>query len=140
MTLPQRLAAIAAMGLDAALVLRFDADLAKVSAEDFVRRFLVETMQAKAILVGENFRFGHRQAGDVKLLAELGTQWGFDVEIVPPVLVNGAAVSSSRWQPTSAWRNAQPITLCPKANGESSSAAAAPCGCRASSAQREWPI
>jgi riboflavin kinase/FMN adenylyltransferase len=95
MTLPQRLAAIEAMGLDAALVLRFDEELARVSAEDFARRFLVETMHAEAILVGDNFRFGHRQAGDVKMLAVLGKRWGFDVEIVRPVLVNGVAVSST---------------------------------------------
>ena len=46
------------------------------------------------MLVGANFRFGHKQAGDVKLLAELGPN-GFEVEIVEPVLVDGRVVSSS---------------------------------------------
>lgn len=94
-TLPQRLAQFAALGMDAALVLKFDLELAKASAEDFVRTFLVETLRTRAVLVGANFRFGHKQAGDVKLLAELGRQNAFEVEIVEPVIVDGMVVSSS---------------------------------------------
>jgi riboflavin kinase/FMN adenylyltransferase len=95
MTLDQRLAAIEEMGIDAAFVLQFDPDLAKVTAEDFVERFLVQTMRAKSVLVGGNFRFGHRQAGDVALLAQLGARSDFDVVIEPPVIENGAVVSST---------------------------------------------
>jgi len=95
MTIEQRLAAIEQMGIDAAFVLRFDGDLAKVSAEDFVRRFLVDTMQAKSVLVGGNFRFGHRGAGDVALLAELGSRYDFEVVIEPPVVENGVVISST---------------------------------------------
>jgi riboflavin kinase / FMN adenylyltransferase len=95
MTLEQRLAAIEAIGIDAALVLRFDAELANVAAEDFVQRFLVDTIGAQAVLVGGNFRFGHRQKGDVKLLADLGARSGFEVEIVPPVIADGIVVSST---------------------------------------------
>lgn len=94
-TLEQRLAAIGDEGIDAALVMRFDAELANVAAEDFVRRFLLDTMGAETILVGGNFRFGHRGAGDVKLLGQLGQRWGFAVEIVPPVVENGVVVSST---------------------------------------------
>jgi riboflavin kinase/FMN adenylyltransferase len=95
MTLEQRLATIEAMGMDAVLVMRFDEELAKVSPEDFVRRILRDTMHAGAVLVGGNFRFGHRQAGDVKLLSELGRQLGLEVEIVPPVVADGIVVSST---------------------------------------------
>jgi riboflavin kinase / FMN adenylyltransferase len=95
LTLPQRLAAFETAGMIAALVLKFDAELAKVSAEDFVERYLVETMRAKAIFVGGNFRFGHRQAGDVKLLEKLGRRWDFEVHVVPPVVAEGIVVSSS---------------------------------------------
>lgn len=95
MTLDQRLEAIRQAGIDAAFVLRFDRELAAVSAEDFVRRFLVETMRARAVFVGENFRFGHKQAGDVTLLARLGDRWEFEVKIVPPVIQDGIVVSSS---------------------------------------------
>lgn len=94
-TLDQRLAAFEAAKIDAALVLNFDRALAQVTAEDFVQRYLVETMRAKAVLVGGSFRFGHRQAGDVNLLRELGKRWGFEVDVVPPVTMEGVAVSST---------------------------------------------
>jgi riboflavin kinase / FMN adenylyltransferase len=95
MTLDQRLSAIQKLGIDAAFVLRFDPQLAVVSAEDFVRRFLADLMHARTILVGGNFRFGHRQAGDVRLLVQLGQRWGFDVKTLPPVVKDGIVVSST---------------------------------------------
>ncbi len=94
-TLAQRLAAFAELGLDAALVLRFDAALASRTPEEFVREILVEPLRALAVLVGANFRFGHRQAGNVALLTELSRRFAFAVEIVEPVIVNGEIVSSS---------------------------------------------
>jgi riboflavin kinase/FMN adenylyltransferase len=94
-TLQQRLSAFNAAGIDAALVMRFDAEAAKISAEDFVHWFLVDAMHARAVLVGANFRFGHRQAGDVSLLTELGKQCGFEVEVVPPLVDGGIVVSST---------------------------------------------
>jgi riboflavin kinase / FMN adenylyltransferase len=94
-TLEQRLAGFDAAGLDAALVMRFDAELAKVSAKDFVREYLVKVLRARAVMVGGNFRFGHRQLGDVKLLEELGRRWNFEVHVVPPVVTDGVVVSSS---------------------------------------------
>ena len=95
MTMDQRLAAFEAAGIGAVLVLPFDRELAQVCAEDFARRYLVEAMRARAVLVGGNFRFGHRQGGDVNLLRQLGERWGFEVEIVPPVTVDGMIVSST---------------------------------------------
>src|SRR6202166_1695726 len=94
-TLSQRLAGFAQMGLDAALVLRFDRALSLVSPEEFIDWILVEGMRAGAILVGANFRFGHRGAGDVRLLGVFGERDGFDVEIVSPVEVGGQIVSST---------------------------------------------
>jgi riboflavin kinase/FMN adenylyltransferase len=95
MTLEQRLAAFDAMGINAALLLQFDAELAKISAEDFAKTFLVDALRAKTVLVGENFRFGNRQGGDVKLLQEIGRRSDFEVVIVPPVVENGVIVSST---------------------------------------------
>ncbi|MGD0402311.1 MAG: bifunctional riboflavin kinase/FAD synthetase [Candidatus Acidiferrales bacterium] len=95
MTLEQRLAAFDAMGINASLVLRFDAELAKISAEDFAKTFLVDSLRAKTVLVGENFRFGNRQGGDVNLLQEIGRRSDFEVVIVPPVVENGVIVSST---------------------------------------------
>lgn len=94
-TLEQRLAAFEAAGIDAALVVHFNAELSQMSAEEFAKRFLVETMRAAAVLVGANFRFGHRQEGDVKLLEALGGRWDFEVGIVQPVVQAGEVISSS---------------------------------------------
>jgi riboflavin kinase/FMN adenylyltransferase len=94
-TLEQRLAAFEALGLDAALILQFDHALSELSPEEFVRRVLVETLHARGILVGGNFRFGHRQAGDAILLRELGSRFGFGVETIPPVICRNTLVSSS---------------------------------------------
>ncbi len=94
-TLAQRLAGLAELGLDAVLVLKFDVALSRLSPEEFVRQILVEHLCAAAILVGENFRFGHKHTGDIKLLAELGRQHDFTVVTVPPVVVRGKVVSST---------------------------------------------
>ncbi|HYL09806.1 MAG TPA: bifunctional riboflavin kinase/FAD synthetase [Candidatus Acidoferrales bacterium] len=94
-TLTQRLEGFRHAGLDAALVVHFDAAFAKVSAEDFIRKILLDQVGMRAILVGENFRFGHRHLGDTRLLAELGRAQGFNVEIVPPMLCRGEIVSST---------------------------------------------
>lgn len=94
-TLDQRLAAIGATAIDAVLVLPFNQELANVSPEDFVRRILLDTMAAQAVLVGGNFRFGHGGAGDIHLLGELGKRWGFTAETVPPVTENGVVISST---------------------------------------------
>ena len=94
-TLGQRLAAFADAGLDAALVLPFDADLARIPAREFAGQVLVKQLRVRSILVGENFRFGYRHAGDVPLLTELGRQHGFDVDIIPPQVYRGKLVSST---------------------------------------------
>jgi riboflavin kinase/FMN adenylyltransferase len=94
-TLAQRLAGFEQMGLDAALVLRFDQALSQVSPEEFIKRILARGLHAGSILVGANFRFGHRGAGDVRLLSEFGKRHGFRVEIVPPVEIGGRIVSST---------------------------------------------
>jgi riboflavin kinase/FMN adenylyltransferase len=95
LTLEQRLAMLDALGLGAALVLRFTAELSRVSAEDFVREILVDGLHARLVLVGGNFRFGHRHAGDTRLLTELGRQNSFAVENIAPVEIHGTVVSSS---------------------------------------------
>jgi riboflavin kinase / FMN adenylyltransferase len=94
-TLSQRLAGFEHAGMNAALVLTFDEQLAKVSAEDFARTYLVNTLRARAVFVGANFHFGHKQAGDVKLLEEFGRRCDFEVHVVPPVIQDGIVVSST---------------------------------------------
>ena len=94
-TLRQRLDAFASLGIEAALVLRFDMSLAARSPQQFVDEFLAGPLRAKAVLVGGNFRFGHKQAGNAATLHEMGTRLGFAVEIVDPVVSNGEVVSST---------------------------------------------
>jgi len=82
-TLDHRLELIAEQNVDDVLVLPFTTTLSQQSPEDFVRQVLVDALHVKAVHVGENFRFGHRAAGDVTLLRELGTTYGFEVVAVP---------------------------------------------------------
>ncbi|MFZ0039048.1 MAG: bifunctional riboflavin kinase/FAD synthetase [Candidatus Acidiferrales bacterium] len=95
MTLPQRLAALEAEHLDAVLVLKFDSALEHLSPDDFVQKILVDTLGTRAVLVGQNFRFGYKQAGDVELLRERGKAHGFAVECIPAVSWRGRTISSS---------------------------------------------
>jgi riboflavin kinase / FMN adenylyltransferase len=94
-TIAQRLEGFASLGIEAALVLRFDLALAAQSPEEFAREFLAGPLRAKTVLVGGNFRFGHKQAGNVAVLQELGAKLGFAVEIVEPAVSNGEIVSST---------------------------------------------
>jgi riboflavin kinase/FMN adenylyltransferase len=94
-TMNQRMEQFAAMGLEAALVLRFDRALAALSPEEFVHGVLVEELKTAAVLVGQNFHFGHRQEGDVDTLTQLGQRFGFSVEIIDPVVIDGEFVSST---------------------------------------------
>jgi len=71
-----------ALGLDALWVLRFDRTLAGLPAEAFAERVLAEGLGARHVVVGENFRFGHRRGGDVALLRTLGERLGFGVTAV----------------------------------------------------------
>lgn len=98
-TLPQRLAHLESFGLDAVFVLPFDHSVACLAPSDFVRRILINTMHVRAVCVGENFRFGHRQAGNVQVLREIANAFDrdatFDVACVAPVILRGVIVSSS---------------------------------------------
>lgn len=91
----QRMEWFGVTGLEAAVVLPFTLELSRLSPEEFVTQILVSGLHVRAVLVGENFRFGHRQAGDVALLRQLGTQNGFDVVVIPPVVYHGEVVSST---------------------------------------------
>jgi len=94
-TLEQRLVRLEALRLDAVLVLHFDLAMAALAPEQFVRQILVDSFHASAVFVGENFRFGHRQSGNARLLAALGRDLGFEVECIPPVIIRGTVVSST---------------------------------------------
>ncbi|MDP9070986.1 MAG: bifunctional riboflavin kinase/FAD synthetase [Actinomycetota bacterium] len=77
--LEQKLELLGETGLDYAVVVRFDEERSKESAEDFVREVLVGCLRARAVVVGHDFHFGHRRRGNVLLLQEMGAELGFDV-------------------------------------------------------------
>jgi phosphoribosyl 1,2-cyclic phosphate phosphodiesterase len=91
----QRLEWFEALGMEAAVVLPFTMELAKLAPENFVDELLVRQLQVRAVVVGDNFRFGHKQAGSVKMLRELGMRDGFDVIVHEPVAIDGEIVSST---------------------------------------------
>jgi riboflavin kinase/FMN adenylyltransferase len=96
MTTPARRAQLmSAEGIEQILILPFTRELAQVSPEDFVRRIVAGRLAARAVLVGDNFRFGHRHAGDVRLLETLGRELGFLTEVIHAVSCRGRVVSSS---------------------------------------------
>ncbi|HEY8588536.1 MAG TPA: bifunctional riboflavin kinase/FAD synthetase [Naasia sp.] len=92
----QKLELLEQEGVDGTLLLRFDTALAAWTPERFVSRVLVEALEAKVVLVGADFRFGARGAGDRALLEELGRGADFEVVVVDDVSTGGARASSSR--------------------------------------------
>ena len=77
--LDQRLELLAETGIDYTLVLPFDEARSKESAEDFVREVLVECLAVRAVVVGQDFHFGHQRRGNIALLQALGPDLGFSV-------------------------------------------------------------
>ncbi|MFI0433702.1 MAG: bifunctional riboflavin kinase/FAD synthetase [Candidatus Nanopelagicales bacterium] len=82
-TLAQRLDLMEWLGVDVALVLPFDAELAAQQPEDFIDSLLIGELGARLVVVGENFRFGNRARGDVAMLREVGGCAGMEVDAVP---------------------------------------------------------
>jgi riboflavin kinase / FMN adenylyltransferase len=81
-SLERRLELLAAAGIQATLVMEFNRELAAQSAEQFAVQVLARTLHAQHVVVGRNFRFGHRAGGDVTLLGGLGRELGFEVTVV----------------------------------------------------------
>ncbi|HEX5305535.1 MAG TPA: bifunctional riboflavin kinase/FAD synthetase [Dyella sp.] len=92
----EKLRGFDAAGMTHALLLRFNAALAEMSAEDFVRRVLVERLAAREVWVGGDFRFGHRRAGDVAMLERMGEAFGFVARTMAPVTLHDERVSATR--------------------------------------------
>lgn len=91
----RRLEVMAACGIEAAVVMPFTKELSQMSPEAFVGDILVRGLGVRAIVVGDNFRFGHKHAGDMHLLAELGRTYGFSTHIEPAIRLRGVIVSST---------------------------------------------
>lgn len=87
---------IEALGVDAFCVVPFTPEFSRISAEAFVHDLLVEHLHAALVVVGENFRFGHRACGDVARLRQLGRTFGFAVAD-PPLVGDGSTIVSSTY-------------------------------------------
>ncbi len=93
---PEKLRLLQATGLDAVLLLPFTRDLSLMTPQEFAHDILREGLRAREIHEGYNFHFGNKAAGDVKLLAELGRDMGFEVKVYPELRLRSEPVSSSR--------------------------------------------
>lgn len=82
--------------IDHLLCIRFDKKFAQISAEDFIKNILVDRLNAKAVIVGDDFRFGANRQGDFALLQQLGKKYGFEAQQMTTLTIQDERVSSSR--------------------------------------------
>jgi riboflavin kinase / FMN adenylyltransferase len=95
-TLADKVRFIGALGLDELILVTFDAAFAALPAQDFCGRLLGETLSARVVVVGENFNFGARGAGDIALLRDCGAAHGYEAVVEPLVTEHGKTISSTR--------------------------------------------
>jgi len=95
MSVYQKLDFLANQGVDLVWLMRFNRDLAGMSAEDFVRSVLVDTLAVDEVVVGEDFHYGKRRQGDIDSLRQAGRESGFGLTAMPMLEVEGRVASSS---------------------------------------------
>jgi riboflavin kinase/FMN adenylyltransferase len=93
--LSEKLRLLEATGIDAVLILPFGRDLSLMTPRQFAERVLKKKLHVREVHEGYNFRFGHKAAGDVNLLSQLGQEMGFEVNVYPEEKLRGEPVSSS---------------------------------------------
>jgi riboflavin kinase/FMN adenylyltransferase len=93
---PEKLRLLEDTGLDAVALLPFGRDLSLMTPRQFAERILKKKLHAREVHEGFNFRFGHKAAGDITVLTELGREMGFEVKTYPEMTLRGESVSSSR--------------------------------------------
>jgi riboflavin kinase/FMN adenylyltransferase len=91
----QKVRLLQKMGIDTGVFLNFNRSLAEMSAEDFAENILFDGLQARHIVVGDDFRFGKNRSGDFALLRKLAAERGIPVESTPSILFEGQRISSS---------------------------------------------
>ena len=92
----EKIKLLEASGVDIMIDYPFDDDTRTQSAEDFIKKVLVEKLGAKAVIVGDNFKFGYKASGDTEMLKKYGNELGFKTIVIPCVEYRGSAVSSTR--------------------------------------------
>jgi riboflavin kinase/FMN adenylyltransferase len=93
--IPHKAELVAARGIDVLCLLPFTLEFSKLDPDQFVRQVLVDELAARHVVIGANFRFGARAAGDVEELAKLGERYGFATQAVPLATDHGARFSST---------------------------------------------
>lgn len=93
---PEKLRLLEQTGVDAAVVIPFTRDLSVMGPEEFVMHILCDRLRALELHEGYNFRFGHKAAGDVQLLSQLGGKLGFELIVYPELRLRNDSVSSTR--------------------------------------------
>jgi riboflavin kinase/FMN adenylyltransferase len=94
--LPEKIRLLEKTGIDVVALIPFTPELSLMSPREFVKLILCDRLRAVEVHEGYNFRFGHKAAGDVTLLTELGAECGFDVITYPELRLRGQSVSSTR--------------------------------------------
>jgi len=94
-SLREKLELFAARGVERAQVCRFNFEFARITAQDFIERVLVKGLGARWVLVGDDFRFGARRAGDFVTLKQAASRFDFEVEAMSSVTLDGERVSST---------------------------------------------
>jgi len=94
-TFNQKMEGLRGLGIEQVIVLEFNPQLAALSAEEFVRRFIVDGLQAREVYLGKGFAFGHNRQGNIELLQSLSRQLGFYAAEVPEVRLRGHRISST---------------------------------------------
>jgi len=92
----EKIKALIDAGMERVLLLRFNAALAAMTAEEFIARVLVERLASREVWIGEGFQFGHQRKGDLTLLQQVGVEDWFTAGVVPPLVADGERISSSR--------------------------------------------
>jgi len=93
--LPEKLRLIEDQGIDVVICATFSWEFASQTPEEFVRKVLYDQIQIRQLFVGHDFTFGKGGGGDISLLKQFGRKWGFNVEVIEAVRVEGKVVSSS---------------------------------------------
>lgn len=93
--LREKVMSLARLPIDQVLLLRFNRDLADLPAEQFVRRILVDRVNVRYLVVGDDFRFGRLRSGDFSYLRQAGEKYGFTVQDTESVIVDGERISST---------------------------------------------
>ncbi|MGB5036267.1 MAG: bifunctional riboflavin kinase/FAD synthetase [Blastocatellia bacterium] len=94
-TFDQRIEGMSFLGIGQVLAIPFDREIASLSAEDFVMRYLVEALEARAIYLGRGFGFGRGRSGNISLLREMSVRCGFEADEVGEVELRGKRISST---------------------------------------------